>query len=282
MLVYEAAEVNISPSGLLRAGSKWISVYRLADSTVAPIAGGAGYNPEWSHTGEELFFQGQSGTIYFARVRSGRTLNIETPLALSGFRLETSASAFAVLPGDSLWLVRMPRMRVAAAEVPANIRGRRATTAEQRSIEFAAAREIVPIATQAGLGFERHGLDSRAYALTGTPSFAGYSDSLRAYTLPSHIDGHNQAIGAILKVAGVLPVTGGCNANRPQGCRSGPYPGLVAFSPAIVSVDSARISVHRTLDGIGLVGGTQPSAAIASWHITLVRDGSTWTVRSVR
>jgi hypothetical protein len=281
MLVYEGAEVNISASGLLRAGSSRVFVHRLADGAVASIAGGTSENPVWSSTGTEIHFQSLTGAMYSAGVRTGRALSIDTPRLLSDFRLETAASSFAVLPGDSLWLVRMPRVRPAVAEVPANVRGKRASTGEQRSIEFVAAREIVTIAEQSGLAFDKHGLDSRAYALAGDPPFAGYSDTLKAYNLPSHIAGHNRAIGNILKVAGVLPVEGGCLSNRPQGCRSGNYPGLVAFSPAIVSADSARISVYRTLDGIGLAGGTSPSASIVTWRITLVRKGSEWTIRTV-
>jgi hypothetical protein len=281
MLAFVTAEPNLTARGNVTRGWTRITVHRFSDGAAAQIDDMGATHPNWSRDGERLFFQANDGTLQSVAVRNGARLSLQAPRQATPYRFAGSTSRFAVLPGDTLFVVRMNPAPVIAAPIPANLRGRRANIRDQRSLEIAAAREIVEIARSQGLGFETHALDIRAYSLASEPPFAGFVDTTQSHLLPSHIEQHVAETARILGVAGRVNDENNCSWTRPGACRMQGYPGLVAFSPAIVSGDSARISVVRSTRGVGLVTGASETATYITWRLTFVRSGMTWTLRSV-
>jgi hypothetical protein len=243
----------------------------------------SGTNPVWSADGRDLLFQ--SGTspsrIYRSRIRPGRTLAADNAVIEPDYALDDSGSGFALLPGDSIFVVRSARPAAVVADVPANIRGKRASVAEQRQLEIAAARLVAELAPKQNRGFANFGIDMRAYVPRGDGPFAGFSDSVKSHVLVSHIESHVSAVGRIFGAAGVVKDENNCIISGPASCRMGQYIGIVAFSPALVSADSARITVIRTERGISANPSTAPYTSVY-WRIVFVKSGSAqWTMRSI-
>ncbi len=282
MIAYTASEPARLASGAQSRGRQTLHVHRFGDGAQVAIEAYSGTTPAWSANGADLFFQSATtpARLYKVRIRTGRTLDADAPVLESDYEFDDSGSGFALLSGGSSFVVRAARPKAVIAAVPANIRGKRATTGEQRQLELVAARAIVDIAVQQGRGFERFGIDMRAYVPRTDGVWAGFADSVKSHVLAAHIEGHVTAVGRILKTAGLIKDEDTCIMNGPAACRMGPFPGMVSFSPAIVSSDSARITVIRSERGMSATPDLAPTSSIY-WRMVFVRAGAEWTLRSI-
>jgi hypothetical protein len=283
LLAFTYAEPVRLPSGQQIAGTMRIAIYRFADGArVSPVPA-TGTNPVWSADGRTLFFQNSTGTIYKAAVHDSTVLAMDRPLVATPYKTTTAASRFAVLPGDTAFVVRtiVTPPRVVAPPVPEAIRGRRATDRDQRELELVAAREVVWLAAQQNRGFEKFALDTRVYRMSESPGFAGFADSAKSFVLAAHTESHMKELAKTLRVAGMVTDSATCVSTRPTTCRMLQFPGIVAMSPAIVSADSALLSVTRTERTAGAISGATAGYNVVIWHVTMARKGNAWVVREV-
>jgi hypothetical protein len=62
----------------------------------------------------------------------------------------------------------------------------------------------------------------------------------------------------------------------------GTFPGIVDFSPAAISADSARLYAHAWIGGAGSgAPGTVVVNTVIIWEFTFARADSGWVVRRV-
>jgi hypothetical protein len=104
MLAYVTAPRVVSERGTILRGTPRVVIHRFADRAQATIAFNNSTHPQWSASGEYLFFQ--AGSLYKVRVHNRATLQLQGPSAVSPHRFSDPASRYAVLPGDSLFVIR--------------------------------------------------------------------------------------------------------------------------------------------------------------------------------
>lgn len=165
---------------------------------------------------------------------------------------------------------------VAVHATTATAQARRASDSAQRAVELTVL--TYADSTKAWwANFTGFAFDPYAYVLPETfPSSQGAPPRLEA--IASHDTGHVAEIVRRAGFATALEATNPCWPVRPDGCRMGAHRGIAAFTPAVVSNDSATVMLFRTERNDG---GRTPSL-LSLVRLTLVRRASAWQVVSVR
>jgi Tol biopolymer transport system component len=103
LLAFVAATRATGRNGAFSRADQHVRIYRFSDSSVAKVDLPNGTHPRWSSDGTELFVQ--SDGLHIVKVNSAAKLTVQRPARVPFYNFYSSVLGFAVLPGDSLFVV---------------------------------------------------------------------------------------------------------------------------------------------------------------------------------
>jgi hypothetical protein len=164
-----------------------------------------------------------------------------------------------------------------------------ASGSEQVAFELSAASHL---SAQGTSQFSGAGLDPRFYSATAGNALAGgrfaawQGPEGGHFVVPlAHREGHLRELAQAIGARGRIDDSATCAMAAPAACRFGSFSAVVAFSPATIDGDLARlvISAFYRQSPSGRAGA-QTSAVrelSAFWFVTFQREGTIWKVREV-